>query len=188
MLISLIGDSIRLHSEEFTSANIPSNYDISSPPENCESSIKVATKLDSWIDSNSDIVHINCGLHDIRHNAGTNSPVTTLKQYQRNLENIFKFLSKSNQTIIWSNSTPFNEAVHNEVKESRRYMNDLIRYNEASVELALKFGFHINDLFSKVYNLEYFDLLVDDGLHFNEKGNKLIGAFVAESIIKTANA
>lgn len=44
-------------------------------------------------------------------------------------------------------STPLDEARHNASKPSRRYLADLLRYNEASVELAHAFGFAVNDLY-----------------------------------------
>ena len=187
MKVSLIGDSIRMNSEKYTLESLPQDFEIESPAENCESSSVVIGNLDKWIDSDSNLVHLNCGLHDIRFNSGYAKPVTAVNDYLANLNSIFSYLSTLDGAIIWATSTPFVEAIHNEAKESKRYVSDLILYNELSVSLAKEYGFYINDLFSKLKNADYRQLLLKDGIHYNQQGNKLIGKLVAESIMEAVS-
>jgi lysophospholipase L1-like esterase len=182
MNISLIGDSIRMHSQNFTVDYLPEEWHVSFPLENCESSNEIVTNISKWLSEPCDIIHINCGLHDIRFNQGASQKVSSITQYQANLKVIFDYLSRLNCKVIWATSTPFNENVHNHVKESKRYLADIIQYNTVSTELAIEYGFAINDLYKQLTDIGYDNLLLDDGLHFNKSGNSLIGQLVSESI------
>ena len=69
MTVYLIGDSVRLASEPYTRAALP-EAEIVSPSENCRSSHDVLEHIGQWTEDATagDVIHINCGLHDIRHN------------------------------------------------------------------------------------------------------------------------
>lgn len=182
MSVYLIGDSIRMNSEARV-RGLLSRLSIISPSENCESSTKVRERIEVWAPATiRDIVHINCGLHDIRYNPGSDRPVNTLSEYESNLSDIFGKLAKAACRVIWATSTPIDEKRHNAAKESRRYEVDLIAYNEASVRLAMQFGFSINDLYRVVSVPGEHGLLLPDGVHFNEDGNSLIGSAIAHAI------
>ena len=86
MTVYLIGDSVRLASEPYTRAALP-EAEIVSPSENCRSSHDVLEHIGQWTEGATagDIIHINCGLHDIRHNQGCNGPVADIKTYRSNL-------------------------------------------------------------------------------------------------------
>ena len=182
MNISLIGDSIRMHSQDYTVENLPTDWFINFPLENCESSNQVVTHISKWLCEPCDIIHINCGLHDIRFNQGASQKVSSVTKYQANLKVIFDYLSRLNCKVIWATSTPFNEDVHNQHKESKRYLADVIEYNQVSCKLAREYDFTINDLYEQLTDIGYDNLLLDDGLHFNKSGNALIGQLVSESI------
>ena len=182
MNVYLIGDSIRMNSEAHVRQRL-NDLSIISPPENCESSAKVRERIGEWVPATTrDIVHINCGLHDIRYNPGSDCPVSTLHEYESNLHYIFDKLAKTGCHVIWATCTPIDERLHNTTKESRRYAVDLVKYNDKSVYIATKFGFSINDLHSLVSAHGAEDLLLPDGLHFNAVGNELIGSAIASAI------
>jgi len=185
--VFLIGDSIRLNCEKYVAENLHSKINLSSPPENCESSNEVKENLHSWLSGESfDLIHINCGLHDIRYNPGHEMPVSSKQQYIENLDSIFGHLSQLGSRVIWATSTPIDEGMHNEVKDSRRYLKDIIEYNCASVQLAEEFGFKIHDLYSKVLALNLKEVMRSDGVHFNEAGSARIGEWVSEVINEAA--
>ena len=149
MTVYLIGDSVRLASEPYTRAALP-EADIVSPSENCRSSHDVLEHIGQWTEGATvgDIIHINCGLHDIRHNQGCNEPVADIETYRNNLIRIFDYLKQTGAKIIWASSTPFLESVHNIVKPSRRYLADLKAYNRVAEDLARQYGFAVNELYS----------------------------------------
>ena len=185
MTVYLIGDSVRLASEPYTRAALP-EADIVSPSENCRSSHDVLEHIEQWTEGATagDVIHINCGLHDIRHNQGCNGPVADIETYCNNLTQIFDYLKQTGAKIIWASSTPFLESVHNIVKPSRRYLADLKAYNRVAEDLARQYGFAINDLYSLMFEQDLTDVMLCDGLHFNEFGSKMIGEAVAEAILK----
>lgn len=143
----------------------------------------MSEKIEEWAPADEgDIVHLNCGLHDIRRNPGTHWPVCTLEEYQYNLVSVFEFLSARRAKVIWATSTPFVEDVHNSIKPSRRFRKDLLDYNAASRALAEKYGFAVNELYGKLANSNLGELLLPDGLHFNDAGNKAVAEMIASAI------
>ena len=183
MKVLLIGDSIRLNAESWVDKFLPNQWEIVSPSENCESSMKVRRFMRDWLLPDVNIIHINCGLHDVRINPGEKTQVSELSQYIENLNAIFQILSTQDAKIIWATSTPILEHQHNAMKKSRRYLFDLKQYNAASVELALQYGFEINDMYSKIFHFNLERYLEEDGLHFNEQGNEHVGKLMAEAIL-----
>jgi len=181
--VALIGDSIRLHAEAFVREHLPASVRVSSPPVNCGSSRNVAAHIRSWVPASTvDLVHINCGLHDIRYDPGMDRPVSSPAEYAANLRAIFDYLAGIGTRVVWATSTPIDEAMHNRAKASRRYRADLLAYNALSTGLAAEFGFAVNDLYGKVSALDPSTLLLADGVHFNRAGNAVIGGFIAEAI------
>jgi lysophospholipase L1-like esterase len=181
--IALIGDSIRLFSEPFVRRCLPSRFKLRSPAVNCKSSRNVASRIQAWVPpATVDVVHVNCGLHDIRHDPGERRPVTSPKEYVANLRHVFTYLAATGVSVIWATSTPIRETMDDGNKSPRWYRADLIAYNRLSVELALGFGFRINDLYSRLSEAGVEGLLMPDGVHFNQVGNQLIGKHVAAAI------
>jgi hypothetical protein len=185
--VHLIGDSIRLNAQPFARRFLTPAYCVAGPLVNCESSHTVAANIRHWLEgANADIVHINCGLHDIRHDPACDWPVSSPGEYLGNLHAIFEYLSMTGAHIIWATSTPINEGAHNRNKLSRRYEADLLRYNCLSTDLARAAGFTINDMYQKLSSPEAQGLLLPDGVHFTPEGNELIGKFIAESVKSVA--
>jgi len=183
MRVHLIGDSIRLNAQPFARRFLAPAYCVAAPLVNCESSHTVAANIGNWLEgTDPDIVHINCGLHDIRHDPGCDRPVSSLGVYLANLRAIFGYLATTGARIIWATSTPINEGAHNRNKISRRYESDLLRYNRLSADLARDAGFEVNDMFEKLSSTNFQALLLPDGVHFTPSGNELIGKFIAESV------
>ena len=185
MTVYLIGYSIRLGYEATVQAALP-DVAVLSPVNNCRSSHDVLRHIEQWTQGAQagDVIHLNCGLHDIRYNAGSHKPLTNLQTYQANLRHIFSRLRQAGAHIIWASSTPFLQSVHNVTKSSRRYLKDIQTYNQIAQDLAHEFGFAINDLYGLMFVQDLTALTVCDGLHFNEFGNEILGNAVAESIRK----
>lgn len=183
MKVHLIGDSIRLNAQPFARRFLGPAYFVAAPLVNCESSHTVAANIHNWLaGADAEVVHINCGLHDIRHDPGCDQPVSSPDEYLANLRAIFGHLTTTGARIIWATSTPINERAHNYNKLSRRYEADLLRYNRLSAELARDAGFDVNDMYQKLSSMNGQTLLLPDGIHFTPGGNELIGKFIAESV------
>ena len=158
---------------------------MSSPAENCESSAVVRSHLDSWVvGSGADVIHFNCGLHDLRINPGSEAPAITKFEYAANLEHIFRGIASLDCPIIWATTTPVNEGRHEASRPSRRREADVDRYNEIGLEVAARHGAVINDLYAAVGDAGRDELLADDGVHFTEGGYAVLAGCV-EAAIRT---
>lgn len=181
--VALIGDSIRLFSEPYVRQHLPARFKLLSPADNCKSSRNVADRIRDWVPpATADIVHINCGLHDIRRDIGRHRPVSSPAEYVANLRHVFTYLADTGASVIWATSTPIRESVHDGIESPRWHLADLVAYNRLSVELAVSFGFRINDLYGRLAGAAAERLLMHDGVHFNQVGNQLIGKYVAAAI------
>ena len=181
--VALVGDSIRLHAEPFVRRSLPSRFKLRSPTVNGKSSDCVAAGIRDWIPpGTADIVHLNCGLHDIRRDPGQRRPRISPTEYIANLRQVFEYLAATGACVIWATSTPVREALDEPIDSPRWHQADLVRYNRLSVELALGFGFRVNDLHGRLSEAPVDALLMPDGVHFNHAGNALIGRQVAAAI------
>ena len=182
--VVLVGDSIRMNATPFVREHLPADWVLHSPPVNGESSHKLRAEIADWAPPGSaDLVHINCGLHDIRHDPGRDGPVTTPEDYAANLDAIFGYLAGTGACVIWATSTPIDEATHNVVKCSRRYVADLLRYNAISIAVAKRHGIRLHDLHAALMAAPWADLLSADGVHFKAEGNAWVGRLMAEALI-----
>jgi lysophospholipase L1-like esterase len=190
--VALIGDSIRMNAQPFVRECLPFGCSLYAPDANCESSRSVRAHLDAWLPPGTfDVLHINCGLHDIRHDPGRSHPVCSAHEYADNLRAIFDALTRGGATIVWATSTPIDEVRHNAAKASRRYRADLLEYNRISVEIANACGIRVHDLHAKLLRTpsgetSIDDLLLPDGVHFTPAGSARIGAHIADAILSAA--
>lgn len=178
--IVLIGDSIRMGYQETVRAELSDVAEIWAPEENGGTSTNILAHLDEWIIArNPDIVHINCGLHDLRKEADSTAR-TPLPQYIENVRTLLsKIQAETNVTIIWASSTPVNEAMHNKNKKFDRFEADVERYNAAAAEIANDLNISINDIFAMVKSIGRDNIMLDDGVHFSPEGYTQLGKKVA---------
>ena len=130
-----------------------------------------------------DVVHLNCGLHDLRIERGRNERAVPLPRYRANLETIFRRIrNETDAVILWATTTPVNERWHRERKEFDRLESDVAAYNQAAAEVANRMEIPINDLYAVVMEHGRDTILSPDGVHYGEAGYELLGRAVAETI------
>jgi lysophospholipase L1-like esterase len=144
----------------------------------------VLANLDTWVISRQpDIVHINCGLHDIRRAYDSDARAIPLDAYTSNVRQILtRIQQKTEATVIWAATTPVNYERHHEVKGFDRFESDVDAYNAAAAAIASALAIPINDLFSVIMNAGRDALLTPDGVHFWGPGYDLLGKAVADCI------
>jgi lysophospholipase L1-like esterase len=98
---------------------------------------------------------------------------------------IFDHLAANAGSVIWATSTPVDESLHGGIDMPRWHASDVLAYNRLSVEVALGYGFRINDLHSHLSGATA-GLFMPDGVHFNHVGNQLIGHHIATAILQVA--
>jgi lysophospholipase L1-like esterase len=182
--VILIGDSIRMGYQPVVQRALASHAEIWAPSKNGGTSANVLAHLDEWVLSRpADIVHLNCGLHDLKTEFGASTTQVPLEEYRANLGAIFSQVQECTPaTLIWASTTPVNESWHHRNKTFDRFEADVDAYNQAATELAARFGIQIDDLYQAVMDAGRDDYLVQDGVHFTAGGYELLGRAVADAI------
>ncbi len=79
--IVLIGDSIRMGYQEVVRRELGGVAEVWGPEENGGNSENVLAHLEDWALSRSpDVIHVNCGLHDLRKEFGATEAAIPLKR------------------------------------------------------------------------------------------------------------
>jgi lysophospholipase L1-like esterase len=182
--VILIGDSIRMGYQPVVQRALTGQAEIWAPTENGGTSGNVLAYLDDWVLSRSpDIVHLNCGLHDLKSEFGASTTAVPLHEYATNLEAIFaRITERTSATLIWATTTPVNERWHHENKAFDRFEADVRAYNQRASEIARRFGIQVNDLYGLVMDAGRDAYLAQDGVHFTPEGYALLGQAVADVI------
>jgi isoamyl acetate esterase len=180
----LVGDSIRLGYQAEVVRQFAGWTLVAGPSENCESSREVLKNAQQWIvREQPDVLHMNCGLHDLRIDPRTMTHNVPLTEYVSNLEVIFRLLATLPRlTVVWATLTPVLEARHNGTRYSIRYEGDVARYDAAARAVALAHGAAINDLHAAVVRHGAEQLLREDGLHFRPEGSNFLATQVVAAV------
>jgi len=182
--VVLIGDSIRLGYQATAASRLADVAEVWGPAQNGGNSRNVVAHLDEWVVSRSpDLVHINCGLHDLRREFGSQVPAVPFEEYSANLRTIFARISDSTSTrIVWATTTPVHEQRHHDRKGFDRFENDVRRYNQGALQCAHEYGLAVDDLFSAVVDRGRDTMVTEDGVHYGEDGYRVLGERVAAAL------
>src|SRR5438270_696217 len=87
--VVLIGDSIRLGYAPGVAARLAGKAVVVSPPDNGGDSGNVLAHLDEWVvREQPDVVHLNCGLHDLKRPRAGGGHQVEPEAYAENLRQI----------------------------------------------------------------------------------------------------
>lgn len=180
----LLGDSIRMGYQQFVRQELGSEYGVYGPAENCATSRNLLASLDRWLGAqHASVVHVNAGLHDLRYDPGRDAPVVPIDEYEVNVRTILSRLrERTNGRLIWATTTPVHEKLHAEQKLSRRRESDVRSYNAVAVRVAGELDVEVNDLCAAVLAHGADALWSGDGVHFNDRGYRFLGAQVARAV------
>lgn len=187
--ILLIGDSIRMHYTPLVWKKLKDVAEILIIDENCQDSQKIRQNLAKWLDQfgkkTIDIVHFNCGLHDIKREFGSDENQVPITQYKENLRFIVDYLQKNTDaTLIWATTTPVITELHHKNKPFDRFLDDVKYYNEIAAEIMKQASIPVNDLFSVIDGPKIKKYIKKDGVHCKRKGNRLVSTQVARFLKK----
>ncbi len=182
--VILIGDSIRMGYQETVRQALAGLAEVIYPAENGETSRNVLAHLDEWVLRQApDVVHLNCGLHDLKREFDSGSVAVPVDEYQANVRRILEEIKgRTGAAVIWATTTPVNQARHRAAKTFDRFEPDVDRYNTAAGQAAAGLAVPVNDLAALVLATGRDRLLDEDGVHFTEEGYTLLGRAVAEKI------
>ncbi|OGF66896.1 MAG: hypothetical protein A2Y62_01515 [Candidatus Fischerbacteria bacterium RBG_13_37_8] len=186
--ILLIGDSICMGYRPLVQQYLIDKVHILGIPENGGDSANLLRNIDEWmINPEADLLHINCGLHDLKFFRDTRTYQQSCDIYANNLRTIIKKLQGAKKQVVWATTTPVIDERHNAIKEFNRYEKDVERYNSTAYEIMLDAGIIINDLHSVIMNNDIGTCLMPDGVHMTTHGNQLLARAVSDFMLKYFN-
>ena len=179
----LIGDSIRMGYQDHAARELADQVEIWVPEQNGGDSRNVLAHLDEWVLSRKpDLVHVNCGLHDLKRAFGEGQNVP-LEEYGQNVRQILaRIQNELVGIVVWTQTTPVDEKLHHQHKGFDRFEADVDAYNEVARSVAVDLGVPIDDLFAVVEREGKARLLIPDGVHFTEEGSQALGRAVAACV------
>lgn len=193
--VLLIGDSISIGYLPFVQEQLEGKANVDRIPlqangkaENCQGTTYGLANIDRWLgDTQWDVIHVNFGLHDIKHidpETGKNSrdpndpPQANLKQYKKNLKKIVRKLKATEAKLIFATTTPYPAGT-----KPYREVADVEAYNQVAIRLMKKHDIAINDLHAFVLPIMA-DLQRPVNVHFTEHGSRQLAQQVAQAIIE----
>ena len=184
--VVLVGDSIRIGYEGVVRAQLNGVAEVVSAEQNGGDSRRVLESVEAWAVSEApDVVHVNCGLHDLNTPFDTGEARVPLAEYKQNVMQILEALKAGIKgTVIWAYTTPVNQTWHHERKPFDRFEADVLAYNSEAVSVCDSLGIVTNDLYAVVMEAGRDDLLGPDGVHFGEEGYRVLGEAAAKAIRK----
>lgn len=185
--VVLIGDSIRLGYAPGVAKLLEGKAVIVSPKQNGGDSSNVLKNLEAWvIQEKPDVIHINAGLHDLKHSKKTMTHQVPLADYEKNLKAIVDRLHKETKAkIIFATTTPILDERHAKRKaDFDRFEADVKKFNAAALAVMQQANVPINDLHKVVADGGPAELLGADGTHYTPAGNEKLAAAVAAAIQK----
>ncbi len=183
----LIGDSIRMAYASGVAQRLNDLVEILEIPENGGDSSNLLDKLPAWladVDPRTiDIVHVNCGLHDIKRPYASSDRQVGLAAYTDNVRAILSLLrDRVAGEVIWASTTPVVYERHHARKGFDRFDADVIEYNAAAESVARELGVPIHDLYTPIAGDGVPECLGDDGVHMTQRGNDLLADRVAKRL------
>ncbi len=185
--VVLIGDSIRLGYAPAVAEQLKGKAIVLSPPENGGDSAHVLAGLEAWaIRERPDVVHLNCGLHDLKLDRQTRTHQVPIEQYGANLGRILARLrAETRAAVVLANTTPVDDSRHARRGAGfDRLAADVERYNSVALAAAREAQVPLHDLHGLVTQAGPARLLGPDGVHFTPEGSALLAEAVADCVLR----
>ena len=182
--VILIGDSIRMGYQAGVRRLLEGECEVWAPVENGGTSANVLDHLDEWVlERPADLVHLNCGLHDLKRERPKGALNVPLEAYRENIEAVFgRILERTGRRLVWASTTPVNQEWHRANKPFDRREADVLAYNQAAAEIAGRMGVAVDDLYRAVMDAGRDRLLAPDGVHFTAEGSDVLARAVAAAM------
>jgi lysophospholipase L1-like esterase len=186
----LIGDSIRLGYAPHVATRLEReqpNVRVFSPSVNGADSANVLRQLDGWLaEAQPHVVHLNCGLHDLKLDKTTREFQVPLAEYEANLNEIVRRMRATGlrgNSLVFATTTPIIDERHAQRGAAfDRYEADVLRYNEVAVRAMTALGVPLNDLHAVVSQNAPAALMSRDGTHYTDTGYTLLADAVVTAL------
>lgn len=138
------------------------------------------------LDYKPDIVHILIGTNDLRINEGTyGCSCVSPEEFARNLDYIISTLKEMNAKVIISTVSPvINDRLQKRFPDDHWYYRkeDIDAFNDIIAQTAQKHQIRLNDMRELYGQYPPEELMLQDGLHLNPKGQQMLAQRVHAAI------
>ena len=147
--VLIIGDSISIGYTLPLRAALKGVANVHRPPTNCAHTWRGLEKIDEWLgDGKWDLIHFNWGLHDLKYVdqdgklalPPEGKQVSTLEEYESNLDKLVQRLRQTGAELIWRPTTPVPEGA------AGRIPADLPKYNQVARRVTDRYGIAVDDM------------------------------------------
>ncbi len=183
--VVLVGDSIRLGYAGRVAERLAGKAVVISPAENGGDSANVLAHLDEWVlRQKPDVVHLNCGLHDLKRSKADGRHQVELDRYAENLRRIVtRIRAGSDAALVFADTTPILDDRHaRRGGEFDRTEADVRRYNAAAAAVMSELGVPVDDLHWVVEQRGTETILGPDGTHNTAEGVERLAEAVADCV------
>ena len=185
--VVLIGDSIRQGYAPHVAQQLSGRATVFSPKENGGDSRNVLKHLDEWVIAQKPaVVHINCGLHDLRVDNATKVHQVPIAEYEANLRTLIDRLRKeTSASIVFANATPLIDDRHaKRFEKFDRVVADVRKYNATAERVMLELGVPVDDLFWIAEQSGIDKAIGPDGVHFTPAGYERLAEAVTDCVVR----
>ena len=185
--VVLIGDSIRLGYAPLVAKRLEGKAVVVSVEANGGDSDNVLKHLDDWvIREKPAVVHLNCGLHDLKFSKKSKEHQVPREKYEANLKEIVSRIRKgTSAALVFANTTPIHDERHaKRGADFDRFEADVQRYNESALRVMREAGVPVHDLHGIVEAGGTSKLLGDDGTHYTAAGYERLADAVADCVLR----
>ena len=182
----LAGDSISRGYGPIVAKMLADTCEVSILPENGGTSGNLLAHFEDWfVAPGFDVIHFNCGLHDIARDRNTGKTRTTIEDYQDNLlELTSRLKSRTDAKLAWATTTPVIYERHLAVKDFNRDENDVTAWNNVALGVVTDAGISVDDLHEVIESAGIEECICEDGVHMTEKGNAVLSDAVARFVTR----
>lgn len=183
--VLLLGDSIRIGYAPLVIKKLEGQARVVHiGMENGGDTANTLKNLDRWLSENKpDIIHFNCGLHDLKFDAKQQRHQVPLEEYTTNLQAIIGKMRLVTPRLVFANTTPIHDARHAARKAGfARTDADVNQYNDTALTVMKAQQIPVHDLYRIVTHYGPDRLLSKDGTHYTPEGNEILAEAVSDAI------
>lgn len=169
----LIGDSITAGYAPF--ARAACGLDLHGPDGNARDS-RTLLAVAAAVEDRYEVIHVNCGLHDLKRYDGADGPAVPVPEYAANVARAVGILRGRAGTVAWARTTPV--AAESRKGGYRRLGADVDRYNTAADAALAGLDVPVDDLHAVLVRAGAATSQAADGVHLTETGYRTLGTAV----------
>ncbi len=185
--VVLVGDSVCLGYAALVVDRLTGQAVVLPPPANGGDSRNVLEHLVAWVvQEQPELVHFNCGLHDLKRSRDGRQYQVPLDAYTANLTEIVRRLrAETTATLLFATTTPILDDRHaRRGADFDRFEDDVQRYNAAAIAVMRAAGMTVDDLHGIVTQAGSAELLMADGTHYTPAGYERLAEAVADCVLR----